>query len=578
MRHTSSIALLIGLMGSIPAAAQEIAFTASVDRTTIAAGDQLRLTVTLTNAQERFTAPDLGGLVVVAGPHESSSFNFVNGRSSSTVSRTWVLTATQPGKYTIGPARVKVLRGTIETDPITIEVTKGTGAQGDAAVQRAQQSDPNLFIIVSLSKSKAFVGEQVVASYHVYNRYPNVEQTGSTPPQLSGFWSEELDVSQARAEDKVINGLQYRVVLVKQQLLLPQRAGKLRIEPMSLSCVVNRSFFNRGTAVEVRSNAVEFTALPLPAGAPPDFTGAVGELALEVQADRSQVKVNDAIELNVRISGKGNLKLIEAPKPAFPSDFEVYEPKVNDRITVSAAGMSGARGFQYTVLPRHDGRYEIEPLSFSYFDTRTSAYKTLRSAPIVIEVAPGDAGSASAAAPSLRTDVVDLDRDIRFIRQGDAGLRPKGRHLFGSWPWLAGMSAPPVLLLGLLLWDARRKRLAADADGLRRSRAEKLARQRLREAAQALKAGSASDFHTALSKALHGYAADKFGLGAGSVNEQSIAERIGTDEGRALARRFAALIAACDMARFAPVEDRPRAERYEEALAIIQQSERITRA
>ncbi len=578
MRIMSGMALMLGLLVHGASSAQEITFTATVDRTSIAAGDQLRLTVTLTNAQERFTAPDLGGLVVVAGPHESSSFNFINGRSNSSITRTWVLTATQPGKYTIGPARVKVLRGTIETEPITIEVTKGSSSPGDAAVQRAQQSDPNLFIIVSLSKSKAYVGEQVVASYHVYNRYSNVEQSGSTPPQLNGFWSEELDVSQARAEDKIINGLQYRVVLVKQQLLLPQRPGKLRIEPMTLTCVVNRSFFNRGATVEVKSNAVEFTAMPLPPGAPTDFSGAVGELALEATVDRARVKENDAVELNVKLSGKGNLKLVEAPRPVFPSDFEAYEPRVNDRITVNASGMSGSRGFQYTVIPRHEGRYEIDALSFSYFDTRTGAYKTLRSGPIVIEVEPGAAGTGSVAAPSLRSDVVDLDRDIRFIRQGDARLRARDRQLFGSWPWLAGMASPPLLLLGIFAWDARRRRLAADAEGMRRSRAEKLAKQRLREASEALKSGSQSAFHTALSKALRGYAADKLGLSEAAVSESAVASRFASEEGKAAARRLMGLIAACDMARFAPVEERPRAEQYEEALTIIQQIERIARS
>jgi hypothetical protein len=577
MKNSFLFSVLAWLVLAASISAQEITFTASVDRTTIAAGEQLRLTVTLSNAQERFTAPDLGGLVVMAGPHESSSFNFINGRSTSTVSRTWVLTATQPGKYTIGPARVKVMSRMIETDPISIEVSKGSSPQGGAEVQRAQQSDPNLFIIVSLSKSKAYVGEPVVASYHVYNRYSAVEQTGSTPPQLNGFWSEELDASQARAEDKVINGLQYRVVLVKQQLLLPQRAGKLRIEPMTLNCVVNRSFFNRGTAVEVKSNAVEFTAVPLPAGAPADFTGAVGEFSLDLQADRLQAKADEAIEVTVKLSGKGNLKLIEAPRPSFPSDFEAYEPKTSDRITVNASGMSGTRGFQYTVIPRHDGRFDLGALSLSYFDPKAGEYRQLRSQPLVIDVLPGDAGPSSAPVTTLRTDVVDLGRDIRFIRPGDGALRPKGQRLFGSWPWLAGMAAPPFLLLVFLGWDRRRRRLAGDAEATRRARAEKLARQRLRQAADALKSGSPADFYSALSKALHGYAADKFALGAASVSAAALAERLPSEEGQIAAKRFGELVGTCDMARFAPVEDRPRKELYEQALAIIQQFERIAR-
>lgn len=575
----SIIVLALALGAVLPLAAQEITFTASVDRNAIAAGDQIRLTVTLANSQERFSPPDLGGLVVVAGPHESSSFNFINGRTSSTVTRTWVLTATQPGKYTIGPARVKVGRGTIETEPITIEVSKGSTQGSDPAVQRAQQGDPNLFIIVSLNKSKAYVGEPVVASYHLYNRYTGLEAPKSEPPQLNGFWSEELSTENARWEEKVVNGIGYRVILIKQQLLFPQRSGKLRIEPMTLNCIVNRNFFNRGTPIDVRSNAVEFTAMALPAGAPADFSGAVGELTLDVQADRKQVKVNEAIEVTVRISGRSNLKLVDAPKLSFPSDFESYEPKVTDKITVSSAGMSGSRGFQYTVIPRHEGHFDLGAIGLSYFDTRTGTYKSLRSEPLVIDVAPGDASTITTTAPSLRSDVVALDNDIRFIRSGEADLRPKGHELFGSWPWVAGMSTPGLLFLGFALWDRRRRRMQGDAEGLRRSRAEKVARQRLQEASVALKKNDAAAFYAALSKALHGYVADKFSLGVAELNERELAQRIGkTPEGNETAARLLKVIGHCDMARFAPVEDRPRAELYEEALTLIQRIERLARA
>lgn len=569
--------LTLFVLAPLPALAQEITFTAGVDRTSVAAGDQLRLTVTLGNAQERFTPPDLGGLVVIAGPHESSSFNYVNGRMSSTVSRTWVLTATQPGKYTIGPARVKVGHGTIETEPITIEVSKGS-AQSNPSVQRAQQSDPNLFLIVSLSKSKAYVGEQVVASYHLYNRYQSLEAPKSEPPQLNGFWSEELSTENSRWEEKVVNGIGYRVILIKQQLLLPQRAGKLRIEPMTLTCVVNRSFFNRGTTVDVRSNAVEFTALALPPGAPPDFNGAVGELSLDVQADRTKVKANEAIEISVKLNGRSNLKLLDAPGLHFPSDFESYEPKVVDKVNVSASGMSGSRGFQYTVIPRHEGTYDLGAISLSYFDPRSETYKSLRSEPLVIEVAPGISGATTSNAPSLRTDVVELDSDIRFIGTGDAGLRPKDRYLFGRWPWIAGMGAPALLFLGFVLWDRKRRKLLADPEGLRRSKADKVARQHLKEAAEALKQESPESFYTALSKALHGYASDKFNLGVAEVSERLLLERMGaTEEGREAAASLHRLISECDMARFAPVEDRPRAQLYEEASSIIQRIERIAR-
>ena len=383
--------LLLPLLSTWHTFAQEIAFTATVDRNSIAVGEHVKLTITLVNSRESFNAPDLGGLVIDRGPFESSSFNYVNGRMTSSVSRTWMLTATRPGKYTIGAASVRVGGGVITTEPITIEVAKGSAPPADPGVAQGQGRDPNLFVTISLSKNKAYVGEQVVASYVLYSRYPNIELSKYDLPKLDGFWTEEIDLGDAGWEERpqVINGLQYRVAVLKKQLLFPQRSGRLRIEPMSLTCVVNRSFFSRGTAIDVTSNAVELTALELPPNAPAEFSGAVGELQMNVSADRTEVNADQAIELSVRISGRANLKLLDAPNLTPPAEFEVYDPKVNDKISIGSNGMAGHREFQYLMIPRHDGTYELDGVTFGYFDPKAGEYRTLRSGPLTIDVAPG---------------------------------------------------------------------------------------------------------------------------------------------------------------------------------------------
>ncbi|MBK9149017.1 MAG: protein BatD [Flavobacteriales bacterium] len=581
MKAMRSIILMLAAgLATLATVAQETSFTAQVDRTQIAAGEHVKLTLTLSNAQERFEAPDLGGLVIVQGPFESSSFNFINGRSSSTVSRSWVLTATRPGNYTIGAAKAKAGGRLLQTEPITITVAKGSAAPQEPAVAQGQHRDPNLFIALSLSKSKSYVGEQVVATYQIYNRYSGLEAPSMDPPKLNGFWSEEIDTQNARWEERVVNGLGYRVITVKQQLLIPQRAGTLRIDPMGITCIVGRSFFHPGRTIEVKSNAVEFTALPLPDGAPADYTGAVGDLELTVNADRNTVSVDDAIEVELRLSGRANLKLIEAPKLLFPSDFEVYEPRVTDRISVGTGGMSGSRGFQYTVIPRHDGTFDLGSVTLSCFDPKTGAYETLRSQPLTITVALGD-GLQPGATPNRvqRSEVATLDSDIRYIRAGNMQLRAKDRYLLGSWPWTAGMSAPPLAYALLLLWRRKRTRELADAAGTRRRAADRLARKRLREAEEALRTGNRAAFHSALSKALHGYLSDKLGLGLAEITAARIAERLHPHaDAERMGDDAMRLIGTCDRARFSPVEETPQQALYDEANQLIQRIERAMNA
>lgn len=582
MRTTSlSLIFLMLLCGPVRAIAQEIGFTASVDRNAIAVGEYVKLTIQLTNSQERFDAPSFGGLVVAQGPFESSSFNYVNGRMSSSVGRTYVLTATAPGKYTIGAAKVKVGGGFVQTEPIVIEVAKGSARPSDQGVAQGQAQDPNLFATISLSKNKAYVGEQVIATYTLYSRYANIELSKYEVPKMDGFWAEEIDLGDTNWEDQLhtVNGMQYRVAVLKRQVLFPQRSGKLRIAPLELSCVVNRSFFNRGSMVNVKSNAVEVNAMALPTTAPSDFNGAVGELDMAVKLDRTTVKANEAVEMTITYSGRGNLKLIEAPKLAFPNDFEAYDPKVTDKIIVNASGMSGSRTFQYLVIPRHEGDFPLEPIGFSYFDTRSGSFRTVQAEPMTIQVSPGDGGPSATIQRPSKTDVEEMGKDIRYIRTGDLELRPTDHHLFGSVAWFAGMGTPALAFVVFLAWRHKREADQRDVAGSRRKQADRVARKRLNEAELALKGRDRNAFYNALAKALNGYIADKFALGPAEVNAVTLTDRFAKYAGgEGLAAEYMELIKACDMARFAPVEDRPRQQLYDEAASLIGRTEQLVRA
>src|SRR5690606_2458076 len=118
------LAIATLLVTGFGAHAQEITFQATVDRNEIAAGDPLKLTITLSNATAGggITTPDFAGLVVLQGPMESRNMMNFNGRVSGTTSRSWYLTATRPGSYVIGPSTARVGGGVLQTEPITITV------------------------------------------------------------------------------------------------------------------------------------------------------------------------------------------------------------------------------------------------------------------------------------------------------------------------------------------------------------------------------------------------------------------------------------------------------------------------
>lgn len=568
--------LLAAVLFAPGALAQEITFNANVDRNSVATGEPIKLTLALNNApmNSAISPPDFGGLVVVQGPFDQNSFSMTNGRTSSSVSRSYYLQATQPGDYTIGPATARVGGGSIASKPIRIHVVKGeNSAPSSAALSQAQQSDPNLLCTISLSKSKAYVGEQIIATYTLYSRYSSIQREDYDLPKLDGFLAEEVDLGETTwTGTETVNGLRYQVAVLKKQVLFPQRSGKLRLAPMTLKFRVNAGFFSNGTPVKITSNSAEVNVMDLPADKPDDFIGAVGDVKMDVTVASTTVKANEAIDLTMKFTGRANLKLIDAPKPAFPTDFESYDPKITDRITVNSGGMSGSREFQYLVIPRHEGDYTVGPLSFSYFDPASAQYKRLSKEAITFHIEKGDGTAANATGPS-RTDVKELHRDIRYIRTGDLQLEEKGAHLFGSWAYMTGMGAPALTFIGLALFQRRRMRMLGDKQGLRRKGADRIAKQRLKDAAAALGKNDREAFYTALGKALEGYFADKFNLGVAEVNAAMVQEKLGHLENGNLAREYAALMADSEMARFAPIEPKGRQQVYDEASALIHRIE-----
>ena len=126
-----------------------------------------------------------------------------------------------------------------------------------------------------------------------------------------------------------MNGQLYNSALLRRYVLIPQQTGRLTIDPAELVCLVNvrtssrsgnsifDSFFDDGyTTVRKRINskAVTVNVRDLPAGAPADFGGGVGQYRISARLSRNDLKAHEAGSLIVTISGRGNLSLLEAPE------------------------------------------------------------------------------------------------------------------------------------------------------------------------------------------------------------------------------------------------------------------------
>lgn len=541
---------------------------------------------------------------LVWGPQKgtSTSISIVGGKrtKSSQTSYTYVLMPKKAGSFRI-PAATAVVKGEkITSSSVSLEVVSGGAQQRGQGSQQGRQdqrstgevSSEDLFLRLTLSKSRAVVGEPVEAVLKLYQRVSIAGFEDARFPSFNGFWSQEVKApTNIEFQRESVGDAIYNAAVIRSYVLIPQQAGELVIDPAELVCLVNvrtrnnstgsifDSFFQddyRTIRRRVTTPEYKVKVSALPAGAPASFGGGVGDFSIKAELSRDSLSAHDAASLVITLSGKGNVSLLEAPKVNFPPDFEVYDVKTTEMTDKSTGRISGSKSFEYPFIPRSHGDFVIGPIEYSYYDVKSGKYVTLTTDELPISVKRGnDAGYAAADQQSaggvLRKDVRDLGSDIRFIRTKEGRLRPAGSFFIYSGGFWAALAA--ILCGGLIAFLTLRKKAERDADvvGARNRAATKMARKRLANAGLFLSKGLTGAFYEELHKAALGYVGDKLNIDSASMNRDTITSRLleaGAKQDDVDA--FVAILDKCEMARYAPdPEQTAMKDTYDKAISVI---------
>ena len=579
-------------------------------------GDRFRVSYVV-NTQEidNFTVDKWEGVEVLYGPStsRSSSYSMINGKttSSSSTTFTYTVNAEKSGTFRLPAATATVDGKAYKSGSPSITILpSGSGGHGNSGTQQGQsqgQSHANsqanrmhtqdvgekitgkdLFIAVTASKKRIFEQEAVLLTYKLYTLV-NVTSLDGKMPELDGFHVQELN-RQRQPELKMehYNGKNYGTVVWSQYVLFPQQTGTLTIPEIKYEAVVvqqNRSadpfdiFFGGGSMVQevrktVMAPAVTLQVDALPTPKPDNFTGAVGKFSVSSSLTPQNLKANDATTLRVVVTGTGNMKLMSAPPVAWPKDFESYDPKMEENTSIGANGSTGKVLFDYIAVPRHQGKYELPPVEFCYFDPDARQYRTLTTDAYTIDVAKGKGGGTSSSAVS-KEDIELLNSDIRFIKTGTPTYQTGDSALFASRRyWLTYVFA---LLVFVAIVVAFRRYAVANADlARRRGRgASKAASKRLKAARKLMQQNNATAFYEETMKALWGYVGDKLNIPVSELNKENVRERLSERSiSASLIDQFLATLDECEFARFAPGDPAATMDKiYAQAEQVINQME-----
>lgn len=551
--------------------------TASASKTRVAVGETFQISFSLNASGSNFKAPNLNDFDVYSGPNQSSSMSFVNGVMSQSITLSYIVAAKKEGKLTIGPASVNANGTTLQSNPFIIEAVKGSSAGAGSSPgnnQRTQEPaneniSENLFVRTIVSKTKVVQGEQIAVSHKVYTRYQLRGFQDVKFPDYNGFWAQDMPDYKQQIQVENIDGINYYVAEMKRSFLFPQRNGKLEIAPFVAEIIIRKQSNKRPRDIfdllqggyedavySVKSPAVSIDVQPLPeTGKPSSFSGAVGDYSYKVELSKNSVKANEGINLIITLSGKGNIKLVDVPKINFPEDFETYDPKTKENISVGANGVSGSKTFDFLFIPRHEGDYKLSDLSFTFYNPSKKEYVTIPSPELSIHVEKDtqEKEDANVYTSNRKEDLKIIGNDIRYIKTDDLKLKDKNDYFFGSPAFYACVISPFLAFLVFIFFRRKNVELNKDQVAVKSRKATKMAKKRLVLAEHHLKSNNKELFYLEISQSLYGYIADRFNIAGADLNKENISEILtnrSVSEGTTA--KLITTLNNCEFARYAP--------------------------
>lgn len=564
----------------------QVEFSAKLSRTKIGLNENVRVEFTMNADGDNFQLPAFENFRIIGGPYQQVSTSIINGKRSYNRSFGYNLQPTKKGVLTIGSASISINGQIYKTEPIELTVTDAVQRPNDTTEQLIEP-DESVHLVAQISNLNPYLNEPITVLYKLYFKEGlGIRNfTATDNPEYNDFWSHNIDNKDYEAVSETYKGETYSSVIVKKVVLYPQKSGRLSLAPLSMNLALEvptnrRDFFGRrvysSTNAKVSTGTTSITVKDLPEnGKPEDFSGAVGSFDFKVSTNKTAVRQGETIEMDVVISGKGNLELFGLPKPIVPSALEMYDPISKKQINVSISGMSGSKSDKYTIIPQFQGKYIIKPMNFSYFDLDSKSYKTITSKEILIDMIDGPISSGQASVandtsmqnqqnPQTQFKFIDLKTNLESIKTEDF-LFSKS---FFFWLFL-----PLFFIPLLILFKRKKEQIDGDIVGNKLKATNRLAKKYLSQAKK--NQNDNQKFYEALERALHNFLKAKLKIETSEMSKDKISELLADRKADTTSiQDFIALLESAELVRYAPSLAASVDQDYDKAVKTITQLEK----
>ena len=565
----------------------QVQFEARVSKNSLGLNERLRIDFVMNIDGDNFNQPSFDGFKIIAGPSQQVSQSWINGKSSFEKVYSYYLLPTQKGNLIIKQATIEYNGQIYKTSPIKVTVTNAVQEARNPDDIAQVSADDNLYLVADISKTNPYINEPITVVYKLYFSY-NIGITNwreLDKPKYNDFWSQNIDIKQLVGEEGMFKGEKYRFVVLRKTVLYPQKSGKLVIEPLSLDIDVQlptnrRDMFGRvvvtngNKRVSAGAKTIAVRALP-EAGKPLDFSGAVGKFDFKVIPSKTNLKNGESLDLIVSVTGKGNMKLFNLPKPVVPNSLEMYDPVHSEKVNTTLAGMSGKIVDSYTIIPQFKGNYPVKPMQFSYFDLGSGTYKTISSPEIMINVLDGPSSNDQVASTTSGTpkNIVSSSEQFKFIKLKSDLIAINKTDFLGSNLFYSLLFFPFLMLPLIVLFKKKKEAIDGDVFGNRVKMNNRLAKKYLSEAKKQI--NNKEPFYVALEKAMHNFLKAKLHIETSDMSKSNIQQLLlSKNAGAQTVIDFITLTENCELARFAPSSSAAIQQDFDKAVEIISDLEK----
>ncbi|MDF3127711.1 BatD family protein [Kiritimatiellaeota bacterium B1221] len=456
----------------------------------------------------------------------------------------YTLRAEKPGTYKIGPFDTNGKAGNEKIKAVTLTVTQA----------KAIQSTENLFVTMESSADEILVNETVEITLSFYSRV-STGKIQSEDFEENGF--EITEFQSVPTRPKRIGGVEYNVERYIAQLT-PTKTGNITFDPNFKIQVRERQkssgsyyapYSTRIQRIKLKEPLVLKVKNPPEEGRPDDYEGHLGTFRLNASVSPTKVNVGDPITLRVELIGSGSLQQALPPGLSESDDFKVYEPKLLTK-SFRPGGRSGQKVIEQVVIPKHGSVTEIPELTFSYYDTTSKSYKTLKSGPFPIEVKAtltADDASIISSLPSMGNspELTKLGDDLIYLKirpgkiQSVSTLQPGIQFL--------GFSSLPFALWAFVGLVVRQKHhRVSDPSNRRRQEAPRRLRKHLRQLEE-----KGLDIYTRIWDVLSEYLSARLNLPPGELNTQDVSNILQEHVSPETLKACEKWMQKCEQSRFA---------------------------